>query len=103
VQGGPRTTRRSGSRTASICRDDPRDLAPVGAFRIGVEQAQTGDQAFLVVHREHWFGGRKIGDIRIRRGGFRMSSLVASKHAPIISLPHFKNANDGLTAHFLQT
>jgi hypothetical protein len=44
---------------------DPRDLAPVGAVRIGIEQAQIGDQVLFVVPREHWIGRRQIGTIGV--------------------------------------
>jgi hypothetical protein len=37
---------------------DPRDLAPVGAVCIGVEQAEIGDQVLFVVLRERRIGGR---------------------------------------------
>ena len=37
---------------------DPRDLAPVGAVRIGIEHAKIGDDVLLVVHGERWIGRR---------------------------------------------
>jgi hypothetical protein len=42
---------------------DPRDLVPVRAVRIGIKDAQIGDQMLFVVPRERWIGGRQIGDI----------------------------------------
>jgi hypothetical protein len=44
---------------------DPRDLAPVGAFRIGVEHAQIRDKMLVVLGGERWIGRRQIGDIGI--------------------------------------
>jgi len=47
--------------------DDPRDLAPVGAVRIGIEHASIRDEMRFVVPRERWIGGREIGDIGVER------------------------------------
>jgi hypothetical protein len=44
---------------------DPRNLAPVGAFRIRIEHAAISDHVLLVVWREHLIGRRQIGDIGI--------------------------------------
>jgi hypothetical protein len=38
--------------------DDPRDLAPVGAVRIGIEHAEIRDDVLFVVYRERRIGGR---------------------------------------------
>jgi hypothetical protein len=35
---------------------DPRDLAPVGTFSIGIEDAHIGDGVPLVVGGERWIG-----------------------------------------------
>jgi hypothetical protein len=37
---------------------DPRNLAPVGTFRIRIEQAHVGDGVHFVVDGEHGIGGR---------------------------------------------
>jgi len=37
---------------------DPRDVAPVGAFRIGSEHAEIRDEMLFVVLSERWIGGR---------------------------------------------
>jgi hypothetical protein len=44
---------------------DPRDLAPVGAARIGIEHAEIRDEMLLVVPRERLIGRHEIGDIGI--------------------------------------
>jgi hypothetical protein len=43
-----------------------RDVAPVSACRIRVEQAQIRDDVFLIVNGQYGFGGRGIGDIGIK-------------------------------------
>ena len=45
--------------------DDPRDIAPVGTVRIGIEQAQIRDEMLLVVGGNRWIGRGQISDIRI--------------------------------------
>ena len=47
--------------------DDPRDIAPVGTVRIGIEQAQVRDEMLLVVGGDRWIGWGQISDIRIER------------------------------------
>ena len=37
---------------------DPRDLAPVGAVRIGIERAEVRDEVLFVVSSERWIGRR---------------------------------------------
>jgi hypothetical protein len=44
--------------------DDPRNLAPVSAVRMGIEHAKIRDHVFFVVSREPWIGRSQIGDIR---------------------------------------
>jgi hypothetical protein len=60
--------------------DDPRDLAPVSAVRIGIEHAQIGDQMLFVVRRERWIGGREVGDIGIE--GRRYVDVIAVTGRP---------------------
>src|SRR6267378_7403883 len=43
------------------------DVAPVGALRIRVEQAEIRDEVLLVVSGQYGIGGRGIGDIGIKR------------------------------------
>jgi hypothetical protein len=45
----------------------PCDFAPVGSFRIRVEQAEIRDDVLLVVDGQYRIGGRGIGDIGIER------------------------------------
>jgi hypothetical protein len=40
--------------------DDPRDIAPVGTVRIGIEQAQVRDEMLLVVGGNRWIGWGQI-------------------------------------------
>jgi hypothetical protein len=47
--------------------DDPRDIAPVGVFRIGIEQTQVRDDMLLVVGSDRWIGWGQISDVRIER------------------------------------
>jgi hypothetical protein len=44
-----------------------RDVAPISACRIGVEQAQIRDDVFLIVNGQYGIGGRGVGDIGIKR------------------------------------
>ena len=48
--------------------NNPRDLAPVGSFGIGIEQPQIGHQMFPVIVRQCGDGWRHVGHIRIKRG-----------------------------------
>jgi hypothetical protein len=43
--------------------DDPRDIAPVGTFRIGIEQTQVRDDMLLVVGGDRGIGRGQIIDI----------------------------------------
>src|SRR5215216_4300250 len=52
------------------------DFAPVGTFRIRVEQAQIRDDVLLVVDGQYRIGGRGISDIRIKR---RLLHVCASR------------------------
>jgi hypothetical protein len=52
---------------------DPRDLAPVSTFGIGIKHAHIGDRVLLIVSGEHWTGRRQIGNIRIKRAVGRSS------------------------------
>ena len=47
---------RDGSRRRVDAQHDPRDLAPVGTFRIRVGQAYVGDGMLFVVDDEHGIG-----------------------------------------------
>jgi hypothetical protein len=42
---------------------DPRDLAPVGAGRIGIKHAEIRDEMLFVAGRERRIGRREIDDI----------------------------------------
>lgn len=42
---------------------DPRNVAPVGTFLVGIKHTKIGDDMLLVVCGERWTGGREIGDI----------------------------------------
>jgi len=44
---------------------DPWDVAPIGAFLIGIKHTEIRYEMFLVVCSECWIGGRQIRDIRI--------------------------------------
>ena len=61
--------------------DDPRDIAPVGTVRIGIEQAQVRDEMLLVVGGNRWIGRGQISDIG-SSGGFFMGVLATRvRHA----------------------
>ena len=55
---------------------DPRDLSPIGPFRIRIEQAHVGDGMLFIVGGERGIGGPEIGDIRIegRYGAFSVGT-----------------------------
>ena len=55
--------------------NDPDDLAPVSAFRIGIEKAQIGDEVLLVVAGEDAAGGSSIRYWRIELGWLHESAL----------------------------
>jgi hypothetical protein len=44
---------------------DPRYLAPVGTFRIGIQHSHVRDDVLMVVRREHWLGRGKVGNVRV--------------------------------------
>jgi hypothetical protein len=44
----------------------PRDIAPVGTFRIGIQHPHIGDGVLMVVRREHWLGRSKVGNVRVK-------------------------------------
>jgi hypothetical protein len=71
IEGTPRSV---GLLLRVYVQDDPRNLAPVGAFPICIKHSDVGDGVLLVVCGERWPGGRKIGDIGIEwRGQHRTS------------------------------
>ena len=45
---------------------DPRNLAPVGTFRIGIQHPQIRDGVLLVVRREGRLGGSKVSNVRVK-------------------------------------
>jgi len=47
--------------------DDARDLAPVGALGVSVQQAQISDDVFLIVNGQFRVGGGCVGNVRIKR------------------------------------
>jgi hypothetical protein len=48
--------------------NDPRNLAPVGAFSVGIKQPQVSHQMFLIVRRQRRGGWRRVSNIGIERG-----------------------------------
>ena len=49
--------------------NDPRNLAPVGALSVGVEQPQVSHQMFLIVARQRRGGRRRhVTNVGIERG-----------------------------------
>jgi hypothetical protein len=44
------------------------NFTPVSTFRVRIEQAKIRNKLFLVVNGQTGIGGRRIGDIRIKRG-----------------------------------
>lgn len=47
--------------------DEARRLAPIGVIGLGVQQAQIGDNVFLVIHRQDGIIGSRICNIGIER------------------------------------
>ena len=45
---------------------DPRHLAPVGTFRIGIQHTHVRDGVLMVVGREGWLGRSKVGNVRVK-------------------------------------
>ena len=62
-----------------VCRiqvqNDPGDLPPIRAFRIGIEKAQIGDEVLLVVAGEDAAGGSSVRYWRIELGWLHESAL----------------------------
>jgi hypothetical protein len=56
---------------------DPRNLAPVGTFRIGIQNPQIRDGVLLVVRREDWLGRREVGNVRVKGRALHGSLAVA--------------------------
>lgn len=46
---------------------DLRDLAPIGAGCVRIDEAQVSHKVLLIVHGEHRISRRAVGDIRIKR------------------------------------
>ena len=44
----------------------PRDIAPVGTFRIGIQHPQIRDGVLLVVRREGRLGRSKVSNVRVK-------------------------------------
>jgi hypothetical protein len=60
---------------------DPRNLAPVGTFRIGIQHPQIRDGVLLVVRCERWLCRGKVGNVRVEwRHGF----LAVAQTRPIV-------------------
>ena len=55
--------------------NDPRDFAPVGAVRIGIEHVEIGDEMLFVARGERGIGGCEIDDI-----GGRLYTSRSSKY-----------------------
>ena len=47
--------------------DDLRDLLPIDAVVLGVQQTQIRDEVLFIVPGQHWFGRSQIGNRRIDR------------------------------------
>ena len=45
---------------------DPRNVAPVGTFRIGIQHPQIRDGVLLVVWREGRLGRSKVSNVRVK-------------------------------------
>jgi hypothetical protein len=60
-----RTPRPIGLPIRVYMQNDPRDFAPVGAVRMGIEHAEICDEVLFVVPREHRIRRREIGAIGI--------------------------------------
>jgi len=70
---------------------DPRDIAPVGAFRVGIEQTQVRDDMLLVVVTAGSDGARSatLGS----SGGFFMGVLATRvRHAAHKLSPGFRSS-----------
>ena len=61
----PHMLREAAPRSIDV-QHDPRDLAPVGTFCVGIEHTEIRDHVLIVVGGERWTGGRQIGDVRIK-------------------------------------
>ena len=48
-------------------KDDPGNLAPIGAVALGIEQAQIGDEMCAVIVGQNLIAGRAVGHIWIER------------------------------------
>ena len=55
--------------------NDPGDLPPIRAFRIGIEKAKIGDEVLLVVAGEDAAGGSSVRYWRIELGWLHESAL----------------------------
>ena len=56
---------------------DPRNVAPVGTFRIGIQHPQVRDGVLMVVRREGALGRSKVGNIRVEGRALHGSLAVA--------------------------
>jgi hypothetical protein len=56
---------------------NPRNLAPVGTSRIGIQHPQIRDGVLLIVRREGWLGRCKVGNVRVKRWALHGSLAVA--------------------------
>src|SRR6516165_8654721 len=64
---GPGPVRALGLLRGIDMENDPRDLMPVCAFGLGVEQAQIRHEVLLVIAGEHAAAGSGVGDRRVYR------------------------------------
>ena len=55
---------------------DPRHLAPVGTFLIGIEHPEIGDCVLLIVYGQGRISRCQIGDIWIKRRFFHGALLL---------------------------
>jgi len=65
---------------------DPRELAPVGAVRMGIEHAEIRDPVLLVVGRERWIGRREIGGCQSDCNTIIFGSLACEGNLIVIAL-----------------
>jgi hypothetical protein len=64
---------------------EPRNLAPVDALSVCIEQPQVSHQMFLIVTRQHRGGRRHITDVGIERGPLhgRSRNRVLADHSAL--------------------
>jgi hypothetical protein len=61
------------------------NFTPVSTFRVRIEQAKIRNKLFLVVNGQTGIGGRRIGDIRIKRGASAGAAFSQHCHRTVAS------------------